>query len=347
MKPLISIITTTINVPNVLLTYVVSDEFDVHYIVAGDVNTPVEAADLVENLPNGTYLSTVDQRTVRWRSHTAIGLRSIQRRNVALLHAIALGSDVIITIDDDNFPVAPETFIEAFHTRLSLGSHQVLSCETGWYDPGRLLIPPTVARGYPITKRHMGEVRPTIKTLDEHADIHVVAGLTIGDPDIDAIERIVNRPWVDKVNRTVTFDIGTWAPFNTQNTAYTFDVAPLMQCLVGVGRYDDIIMSYIARKIMDDLGYHVYYGRPFVKQVRNEHDLVKDMQDEMFGYVTVPTIVERLRGLTTRGSVIDRLVTCYSNLSAVLPEETQRANDAWIVDVSKAYEEGMRSREQR
>lgn len=347
MKQLVSIITTTINVPDVLGTYYLSDEYDIQIIVAGDTNTPTEAVDFIESLPNAIYLSTTDQRVTRWRTHTSVGFRSIQRRNLALLHAMSIGSDIIITIDDDNYPLDTETFIESFVTRLNLGARQLLSCDSQWYNPGRLLHPWTVARGFPITHRHIEPHLSITHMHDEPARIHVVAGLTIGDPDIDAIERIVNHPVVDKIASTATLDIGTWAPFNTQNTAYTIEVAPLMQCLVGVGRYDDILMSYIARKVMDDMGRHVYYGRPIVKQNRNVHDLIKDMKDEFFGYITTPSIIETLRNVTTHGTVFDRLATCYSSIAPLLPVETQSANAAWMMDATKAYTEGMRLRDQR
>lgn len=338
----VAVITTTIHEPDVLTEYVEPDDVELHFVVAGDVQTPRETRDLVDEL-GGTYLGVDGDEVERWRTHRAVGLRSIQRRNLALLHAITLGPDIIITVDDDNFPRHPETFIEDFVLSFGPSSAYVTSTDTGWFDPGKLCSPPTVQRGFPVDQRHRRH--RTTRTWERVHNIAVVQGLVVGDPDVDAIERIVNAPDVEGISSSAVLEPGTWAPFNTQSTAFTYEVAPLLQVLVGVGRYDDIWASYVARRVLDDVDLRVKYGFPLVEQRRNQHDLIKDLGAELLGYELTPELTSKLRGFTTDGTVLERLTKCYYVLSKLLPEPTNVANLAWLDDVEEALEEGDKIRD--
>lgn len=335
------VITTTINLPHVLNDYVEPEDIELTIVVAGDVQTPPATREQVELL-DGVYIDTTSELATRWRTHQAVGLRSIQRRNLALLHAITLGPDVIITVDDDNYPLHPHTFIEDFVLSFQPSATYVTSTETGWFDPGRLCSPPTVQRGFPLDQRHL--THKTTRKWERVRDVAVVQGLVIGDPDVDAIERLVNAPDVLNVSGNTILARGTWAPFNTQNTAFTYEVSPLFQVLVGVGRYDDIWASYVARRVLDDLGLRVRYGYPLVEQTRNAHNLIADLRAELFGYEWTPALVQRLRSFKTSGTVVERLTACYDRLADLLPEMTVAANDAWLFDVTEALAEGDKIR---
>lgn len=348
----IVLITTTINVPYVLTDYAraVPEGCTLDVVVAGDARTPARARDLVTNV-GGTYLGVDGELVERWETHRAVGLHTIQRRNLALLHALTLGPDVIITVDDDNAPLDHTTYLADVVARLERPTPRLTTSSTGWFDPGRLLHPAVVHRGFPLDQRH-------VDARYDHRDVPVgsfrvgvVAGLTLGDPDVDAIERIVRAPVTEHLVDEVTLDRGTWAPFNTQNTAYRWEVAPLMQCLYAVGRYDDIWMSYFARRVMDDMGWYVSYGRPLTRSERNVHDLVTDLERESYGYRSTPTLVTRLRDLTSRQAtgdhVLDRLETAYDECEHYLKYLTHRANRAWIWDARQAVNEGQLRRKDR
>jgi len=353
----IALITTTINVPDVLTRHArsITGDHELDIIVAGDVQTPIETRAFVSDL-GGTYIGVTDETAHRWSSAHHIGTRSIQRRNLALLHALTLGPDVVVTIDDDNVPL-DGGYLFDFVRGLTDPIKYLTSTSTGWYNPGQLLQPAVTHRGFPINQRHQDITISDTDDVHNDARVGVVAGLCIGDPDIDAIERIVNRPHVtdvalgSHVDHGVVLDRGTWAPFNTQNTAYTWDVAPLMQCLVGVGRYDDIWMSYVARCVMDALGYHVRYGLPIAVQDRNDHNLVTDLRHEYGGYVNTDNFVTRLREVsidrTSQVTVIDALEFVYDHLHNVLEYDTRSANVAWLNDVRVAVNEGSTRRATR
>lgn len=361
----VTLITTTINVPSTLVDVVAHTPADVDLtlVVAGDVQTPPETEKLVVEL-DGVYLGVVGEAVQRWRTNLRVGVRSIQRRNLALLHALTLGPDVIITVDDDNRPLDPATYVRTFITGLRdlKPTSNLTRSSTGWYNPAHVLDPPVTHRGYPLDQRHRRGTyvhRPHEVTMaggPTPRGVGVVAGLWFGDPDVDALERLAVAPHVVGFRagsgpRDVVLDVGTWAPFNTQNTAYRWEVAPLMQCLVGVGRYDDVWMSYVARRVMDELSWHVRYGYPPVEQRRNEHNLVLDLERELYGYRETPALVRRLRALTLdapwNADPVDVLEQVYNGLYDVLEPPTCEANDAWLVDVRRAVEEGARRRAER
>lgn len=358
MKTKIGLITTTINVPHVLELHNrdYPRDCELEIVVAGDVQTPPEARNLVERL-SGTYLGVNDDATRRWYSHEAIGERSIQRRNLALLHAITLGCDVIVTIDDDNAPF-DVNYLDDFVVGLTTSIESVMSTSNGWYDPGCLLEPRTVHRGFPLSRRHEFPAIELTALNSVGGYVGVVAGLCIGNPDVDAIERIVNRPratGIVELNPTLEHGVvlaqQTWAPFNTQNTAYAWGVAPLMQCLVGVGRYDDIWMSYVARRIMDEFNCYVRYGVPIAVQDRNVHNLITDLKAELFGYENTDLFTDELRNLgdlrrSSDDSVIDALERAYAGVAELLPTQTNEANAAWLADVRVAVAEGETRRKE-
>jgi hypothetical protein len=347
----IALITTTINVPIVLTDYVHNCGYDLDVVVAGDSRTPTQARDFVENL-GGTYLGINGELVERWDTHRAVGLHTIQRRNLALLHALTLGPDIIVTIDDDNTPQDHTTYFTDIVNRFERPAPYLTSSHTGWFDPGTLLHPRVVHRGFPIDQRHVDADYVTRGVDPTSFRVGVVAGLTLGDPDVDAIERIVRAPMTEKLLDEVTLDRGTWAPFNTQNTAYRWEVAPLMQCMCAVGRYDDIWMSYVARRVMDDLGWYVSYGRPLTCSVRNQHDLVTDLERELYGYRYTADLTTRLRDATdtqrtSDTTPLDCLEELYYHCEHHLKYLTKCANRAWLRDARRAVGEGQLRRRER
>ena len=361
-KPLVAIITTTINVPRVLAAYQLrrQTDYDLRIIVAGDANTDQRAHEFVRAI-GGEYLGVHDIKSTRWASNEVIGTRSIQRRNLALLHAISIGADYVITVDDDNVPYNPMKHVDEVLAGFA-NVTSLLTTGTGWYNPNVALDPVVVHRGFTLNQRHK-DVRfefIDVTQFNLTYQVGVVAGLCIGDPDIDAIERIVLQPMVHNVNTNarlpegVVLAPGTWAPFNTQNTAYTWEVAPLMQCLVDVGRYDDIWMSYVARAVMNAMDRYVRYGAPLMWQERNEHDLVVDLKNEVFGYQHTPAFTEALRDVELPEyneadpcASVDLLELAYAGVDSFFSERTRNANRAWLTDVREAIRLGVEARGSR
>src|SRR5581483_9791268 len=107
-----TIVTTTINIPVLLMNYAQNAKCyghtDLDFIVIGDRRSPTETADFcrrVESYYPCAYLDIAAQekyldRFPRLWEHRCFD--SIRRRSVGMLLANENGAGVVITIDDDN-----------------------------------------------------------------------------------------------------------------------------------------------------------------------------------------------------------------------------------------------------
>lgn len=339
-----ALITTTIFVPKVLERYRQLGP-DVSIIVAGDQKTPhAETRHFVESLGNALYLSDADQEKLGYESSAIIGWNKIMRRNLALLEAIRQKPEVIISIDDDNLPVGDDyftSFDKVFNAPYSGISASNCQLPGGWFNIGTMLLPNVFHRGFSYEQRQppaQFQLRPCTNRR-----IGVAAGLWLGDPDIDAMDRITNQPLVqhfsDLLHSGVSVERGTFSPFNTQNTGVLAELAPLIMVLVGVGRYDDIWASYIAERIMLETDYHVHYGKPYVWQERNPQSRWRNLKDEVFGMEHTPQFCRDLLELKLGdGDVLEKLERLYLGLQgkAYIPPVVFELGLAWVRDVRRA-----------
>jgi len=336
----VALITTTIRVPEVLTLY---REFnkEAMFFISGDRNAPHdEVRKLVARIGNAVYYSDSDQEKLGYKCCDLIGWNRIMRRNIALLEAIKYRSDIIISIDDDNIPLGRDYF-DHFVKVLSqpFSGIQVASSD-GWFNIGDYLVPHIYHRGFPYecrNKKHTYSVRHV-----RGEKIGVAAGLWFGDPDIDAMERIATHPEVHQVSEIIReglcIDLEVFSPTNSQNTAYVAALAPLLMVWTGIGRYDDIWASYCAQRIMRTLGYHVYYGPPFVWQERNYQNLWQNLRDEIYGAENTFTYCQDLlKADVGEGEVVERLERIYEQLKEkkYLPPVVYELGKAWCEDVKK------------
>lgn len=342
-----AIISTTINAMPNMDAWTAQMSSDDVMIITGDLKSP--HAKLEAMVHNAREEYGLDVRYVSpgeqegWQSSAAIPWNSIQRRNIAILEAIDRQPEFIVTIDDDNYPAifsteTEQTWLDAVHDILTNPVRQLTRSDTGWFNPGVMCNPPVTHRGFPLERRNQPLDERMLIGLPEPARVGVFAALWYGDPDIDAMERIVNAPEVFSITRpNRTLNVDTWAPFNSQSTAYLTALAPLMMCMPFVGRMDDIWASYVARTVMDHLRLHVQYGHPAVRQERNEHNLVRDLRAELNGYEYTGQLCEALQNIelpdtTLVDELLTRVVDVLWGLPYV-PEATISAYGAWISDL--------------
>jgi hypothetical protein len=349
-----ALISTTINVPHILKEWraTLDDVSEGNIIiVTGDLKSPHEQIEaFMSDLPGqhvaNIYLRPEEQGN--WASSDVISWNCIQRRNIALLEAMRLKPDYIITVDDDNAPDGREHMeqIRQYFEGGIYPSDILVTSEDGWWNPCSQLEPQTTHRGYPLNRRHTWDTQGIhyqdgTKVADIKIGVH--ASFWSGEPDIDAIERMVNAPIIEadqQLGFSAALDIGTWAPFNSQATTFRAQLAPLMMVWPGCGRYDDIWASYLARKVMDHFGFHVVYGHPFVHQDRNPHNLMTDLYAELYGMEHTPALVEALRQIDLDGSetIMHAMarVMGYVSLLPFISAQTTNSFRAWIADVEKA-----------
>ena len=111
-----------------------------------------------------------------------------------------------------------------------------------------------------------------------------------GDPDIDAVCRMIYRPVCKFKKSYFPFYSNKISIFNSQNTLLTRKVIRDYFLFPHIGRMDDIWASfYVTSK-----KYKVVYNEPTVYQQRNVHNLIKDFKDEYIGYTNSLNLVENL-----------------------------------------------------
>jgi len=281
------IVTTTINKPTLAIKRYLNFK-DWFLIIVGDLKTfHKDYKDLEKKFNNLKYLDPEYQEKKYKKISNLIGWNCIQRRNIGFLEAYNLGAEIIATVDDDNIPydswgknvyVNKEIYIDLYTTSnevfdpLSVTEHNYL-----WH------------RGFPIqllNKKNNIKYKGKLKRK-----VLVQADLWDGDPDVDAIARIVFRPNIKFKKNKNPFGSNKISPFNSQNTFLSREVIPYYACLPGVDRMDDIWGSYILQKYYPKC---VIYHKPSVYQRRNMHNLVNDLEKELLGYQLTFDLIRNL-----------------------------------------------------
>lgn len=327
----IALCTTTIHVPHALKLMRKCSE-DVKFFVALDHNSDFNG--ISEHMPNDSNFCwlTPDYQK-KYKCSEALGWRTLARRNTAFLEALAWGADVIYSHDDDNLPIDNHHFVPARNIATPFNGIKV-SNRDHWFDPGSLLIPATRQRGVPWNHMRANWAEPVTD-----AKIGVISGLIVGDPDCDASTRIEKAPDIGAVHilgqAGVVVDPGTWAVWNSQNTAIVRELMPAFFMAPGCGRHDDIFGSLIVQRVMRERGYHVHLGAPFCYQARNPHDLLVDLRAEIDGMSNVTKMADLLDSiLLPAKSVVDDTRIIYNALAHVdwYPKQAVTAALAWLDD---------------
>lgn len=349
---------TTIYTPDCLQDYCRNlDRYghkDVTFVVVGDLKTPAAVKDHCDRVAREygrpvTYLDVPEQERYLARFpalREVLPYNSFARRNIGDLWAYEHGAEVVVRIDDDNYPTEDDFLGPHLICGQNISALRVRS-SADWFNVCELLVEARgvsfYPRGFPYSQRwkpgHVEREPATVR-------IAVNAGLWLGDPDIDAMTRLTMP-----INATRMADIaasglilapGTWCPINTQNTAFHRDALVAAYVPANVGRFDDIWMGYLLRRLVDHMGDGVRYGWPLVSQRRNVHDLWRDLDAEMNGYRHTDQLIECLRSTTlTSHNYLD----CYSELlealSATLTERRELFDP--ILEGGRAWRDAIKS----
>ena len=302
--------TTTINVPyaieGYLNNFLSNNRTDAVVLVVGDKKTPEKVADFCDKLSGRSdvpvrYVSVKEQEQCLSRFPSLedyVPYNSIQRRNLGMLMAYEEKAEAIVTFDDDNLVTGGDYLKEhEVGRRVRL---PIVQASTGWFNVCDYLDESAhqefYHRGYPSGQRW----KSTPTTISEkEVTVVVNAGLWRGDPDVDAITRLHRPLNVTGLNRNAPskfgLELGTWCPFDSQNTALARETIPAYFLSPDIGRYDDIWAGFVVRRIADHMGHYVSYGLPLVTQARNTHDLWRDLDAEKFGWQMTDTLVQAIR----------------------------------------------------
>lgn len=303
------LVLTTVNKPSEAVRRFIRTDHDV--IVVGDRKTPADYRSL-----DCVFLDLRAQRKLFRKFGKLLPLDSYSRKNIGYLYAIRNGYDVIAESDDDNIAYDDWGKLE----RPARGRWRTVTAPAypnmySLFTDG--LIWP---RGFPLDKIHAGE---DIVAEEQDADVFIVQSLADGDPDVDAVFRLVlgghggNRGGA----REFVFDRrepgkGGWAldkgvlcPFNSQNTFWINRAAfPYLYLPATVPfRCCDIIRGYVAQHGIWRRGGQLAFTAASVRQQRNPHDLIEDMGSETPIYLHFHKMMEALGSAAPDGGDGDLL----------------------------------------
>lgn len=339
----IAMVTTTIRTPDLLRQFRAMRD-DVLFVIVGDMKSPHAAIEkLCSELTRAIYLPP--------DAHEDFGLMAsyipdncVQKRNIGLLEAIQQGAEVIVSWDDDNAPYDDRYFddLEAAFTEPVPWIAGRDDSER-WFNPGAHASQQYYYRGFPYALRDHQDYHGGYRPADgEMPRVGVVNGLVLGDPDCSATERLERKPCVSQHSKMMwdgmLVDPRTcWSVFNSQNTAFIRELAPLMLLMPHIGRLDDIWGSLIAQRVMQEMGYGVRYGRPFVVQERNPHDLTRDLEQEMIGIRYTERFADDLRAIPLSADLnaignLNRVVEAMESFD-YLPHEAFEFAREWVAVV--------------
>jgi hypothetical protein len=263
------------------------------------------------------------------------------RKMLGYLRAAERGAEVIFDTDDDNFPT-PDWQIPAFAgifatTREGLGFvniYRAFSDAHIW------------PRGFPLRSILDPKVvlaRESITTAP--ATVGIWQMLADGDPDVDAIYRLVdNRRQFFQDREPLVLGAGTLCPFNSQATAFRQPLFPLLYLPTSVTfRFTDILRGLVAQPILWAAGYSLGFTKAMVVQERNPHDFLKDFESELPGYLHAERVPEIVAAVIRReASVAENLVAAYAALqrAGIVGAEEPRILAAWLEDLAAAARVG-------
>jgi len=336
----VTIVTTTINIPRLLLQYAENARYyghkDVDFVVIGDRKSPAGTAEFCQTVAQYypcSYLDIPAQQKYLVRFPelwTHLRFDSIQRRNVGMLLAYENSADVVVTIDDDNFVLSQDFF--GLHSVVgTVRELPTYGSTSGFFDVCSFLEAEDGVRfyhrGYPQKQRW--KESGFLSTYRHRRRVAVNAGFWLDNPDIDALTRMERQPVVRgyKANwpGNIALHPGTWSPFNSQNTALMRELLPAYFLSPYIGRYDDIWASYIIARIAQHMGDVISFGDPLIRQERNPHDLWNDLDVERNGMILTDDFCEALRAVPLSGNSYHE---CLGELSQKL-EQAWKAGPKW------------------
>ncbi len=352
-----ALVMTTINVPVLLEDYAANFEKfghakDVFIIVIPDLKTPPAAKDFVQKIAaRGIDADYVDMdRQESWLAQfpelkALIPYNSDNRRNIGFLMAAERGCDILISIDDDNYCTKDEDFYACHAITGTTQTRPCVASKNGWFNicslldntHQRVLYP----RGYPFEWR---DKDAELEIKSAAGFIAANAGLWTYDPDIDALTRLNNREVkTTGMNRgSVMLAPRTKSPVNSQNTALIEDaIAAYYFVLMGenldgckLDRYGDIWSGYFLGKCVEHMRHYIGVGTPVALHRRNQHDLFKDLRQELWCMIITESLVKMLEKMALKGTTYSET---YRSLSVELEKAVRETNEPYFTPEVRKY----------
>lgn len=297
-------------------------------IAVGDRKSPETA------WPNGVdFLSIASQLEMDLKLPALLPENHYARKNLGYLLAISRGAEVIFDTDDDNAPLPS-------WCRREVNVLARPCLQSGWVNAYRWFSQENIwPRGLPLESIRSSDAEiPLGQPVTAQAPIQ--QGLANGSPDVDAVWRLtMDKDIAFQDNGSVLLGKGTWCPFNSQSTWWFPEAYSLMYLPSFVSfRMTDIWRSFVAQRCLWAMGHGLVFHGPEMFQERNPHNLLRDFEQEIPGYLGNNKIREILEGLGLSdkpGDAGANLQRCYEALTAggFVPDKEMALVEAWLADV--------------
>jgi len=308
-------------------------EHNTPFIVIGDTKSPADF-----KLEGCDFWSVERQLTLPFELAKALPTRHYSRKNLGYLIAIKNGVTELVETDDDNIP--RKEFWEPKTREVKSYKFE----NAGWVNVYHYFTENTIwPRGYPLEELQKKQVDIASLKL-EAIDCPIQQGLADENPDVDAVYRLTYPlPINFEIKTKLALGKNAWSPFNSQNTYWFKEAFPLMYLPSYCSfRMTDIWRSYVAQRIAWECGWSVLYHESTVWQERNDHNLMKDFEDEISGYTNNLNICKELQNLELKKGkeyIFDNLITCYQKLIDinVIGKEEMRLLKDWVGDLKTMW----------
>ncbi len=281
------LVITTISAPNEAVHQFIEQltpTWDI--VIVGDNKTP----DVAWEKTGVHYLSMQRQQELFGDFAELAPGNHYSRKNFGYLYAIMNGARCILETDDDNYP-----YSEFGRQRTAMLQGRLIG-GGDWVNVYRHFTTEHIwPRGLPLDAlMRMGGV----SQLEQCVNCPIQQFLVDGDPDVDAIYRLVFPQAsvnFDQGLAPVIMDVHTWVPFNSQNTVFFQQALPLLYLPHFVTfRMTDIWRSFVAQCALWSFNAHLAFHGSSARQLRNEHNLSLDFEQEVPGYLANRKIAEHL-----------------------------------------------------
>jgi hypothetical protein len=301
------------------------------FVMIGDVPSPADF-----HLDGCDFYSLARQRELPFKFSKNVPERHYSRKNIGYLLAIKNGAKVILETDDDNLPR------EEFWGERTMKYKAPRIEEKGWVNAYKYFSDRNIwPRGFAL--EDLGAELPSLDNATvESWNCPIQQGLADVAPDVDAIYRLINPNETDftfEKKAEVVLGKNTWCPFNSQNTTWFPEAFPLLYLPSYCSfRMTDIWRSFIAQRILWTLDMNLLFHSSTVWQERNEHNILKDFEDEISGYLNNGQMCKVLGALDLaqgKENIFQNMVTCYKAMVEnkwVDEKELLLLND-WIEDL--------------
>lgn len=333
MSRKITLVVTSIASPNQILSNLAQGcvQHDLDFILIGDTKSPQDFA-----LDGCNFYSVEKQLETGFSYAQKCPTRHYARKNIGYLLAVANGTDMIFETDDDNDPLDNFWHLPCFQVRV----RQLQN--TGWTNLYKYFSDDNLwPRGLAL-EAIQNEIAPYDSLEEKDIFCPIQQGVVNGNPDVDAICRLI-RP-VDQTfrsDRQVAIGSKTWCPFNSQSTKWTREAFALMYLPAYCSfRMTDIWRSFIAQRIAWENDWFVLFHEPMMFQERNPHNLLKDFEDEIPGYLNNSLLCKELEQLSLKPgkeNIPGNLNRCYEKLISldIVGKEELPLLNLWLEDLNK------------